>query len=71
MSVKKDGDFDIGIYSGLEKEAKRPKVKSKKEREILPIFDRLYKGTEMKLDLELMKRRLRINKGQNRKLTLM
>jgi hypothetical protein len=37
----------------------------------MPIYDRVYKGTEMRLDLELMKRRLRISQGQTRKVSLM
>jgi hypothetical protein len=33
-------------------------------------MDRLYKQMEMKVELEVMKRRLRIQKGQTRKKTL-
>jgi hypothetical protein len=72
MNVKKPGDFDIGIFAGIQKKRRNSKQNANFEnlftkkddrelsKEILPMFDRLYKQTGMRLDLEVMKRRLRV-----------
>jgi hypothetical protein len=53
MSVKKEGDFDMGIFSDIQREKGQPKTKIDLEkltknteinvRDIMPIYDRLYK----------------------------
>lgn len=77
MAVRLPGDFDVGILGNMKKDVKELewdvhnveswKTNRKDDMNNMEISDRLYKQTEGQIDLELMKRRMRVQKGEQRK----
>ena len=78
MSARIGDDFDIGLLNTTDEPRHDWDVNNldtwnhrcDPEMGTIEIFDRLYKTMEMKINLEAMRRRMRMEKGKSKKKTI-